>query len=171
MSSPEAGRKTQGAAESRTLCKRTPPVTDPSALLMLERCLRAVGAEDLSTAKLWMNAARARPHDVELQENWMIANFDAGDWKQAQSVCLHFFLSRYSLSQYDSKCSTNSQAAMTLQKNFPKKRHFYFWAILASHLASISSKASELDRKLFGPLAFKMITKAASEVPTDPVRW
>jgi len=64
---------------------------------MLERCLRAVGAEDLSTAKLWMNAARARPHDVELQENWMIANFDAGDWKQAQSVCLPFYFSRSTL--------------------------------------------------------------------------
>lgn len=59
---------------------------------------------------------------------------------------------------------------MTLQKNFPKKRHFYFWAILANYLASISPKASDMDRKLFGPLAFKMITKAASEVPTDPVR-
>lgn len=58
---------------------------------------------------------------------------------------------------------------MTLQKNFPKKRHFYFWAILAGYLASTSSKASETDRRLFGTLAYKMISKAASEVPADPV--
>jgi len=58
---------------------------------------------------------------------------------------------------------------MTLQKNFPKKRHFYFWAVLANHLAGISPKASETDQKLFGPLAYKMISKAASEVPADPV--
>ncbi len=58
---------------------------------------------------------------------------------------------------------------MTLQKNFAKKRHFYLWAILANHLASISPEASDTDRRLFGPLAFKMIAKAASEVPADPV--
>lgn len=92
MSSPEASRKTQGTTESRALCERTPAVTDPSTLSMLEKCLRAAGAEDLLIAKLWMNAARARPHDVELQENWMMVNFDAGEWKQAQSVCrpIHF---------------------------------------------------------------------------------
>lgn len=80
------------------------------------------------------------------------------------------YFSPYTLAVWDSIFSNNLQAAMTLQKNFPKKRHFYFWAILANHLASVSSEASEIDRKLFGPLAFKMITKAASEVPADPVR-
>ncbi len=44
-------------------------------------------AEDSLIAKMWMAAARARPQDVELQENWMMSNFDAGNWKQAQSVC------------------------------------------------------------------------------------
>jgi len=64
---------------------------------MLERGLRAAGAEDLSIAKLWMNAARARPHDVELQENWMMVNFDAGEWKQAQSVWIPSYFSPYTL--------------------------------------------------------------------------
>lgn len=58
---------------------------------------------------------------------------------------------------------------MALQKNFPSKRHYYFWAILANHLADISADASEIDRRLCGPLAFKMIAKAASEVPDDAV--
>ena len=61
-------------------------MTDPGALSILEKCLRAIDAGDQSIAKLWMTAARARPQDADLQENWMMVNFDAGDWRQAQSV-------------------------------------------------------------------------------------
>jgi len=86
LSCPDVGRKKQGASETRALCERTPPITNFSALSMLERCLRAMEAEDQLIAKLWMTAARARPQDAELQESWMMATFDAREWKQAQSV-------------------------------------------------------------------------------------
>lgn len=54
---------------------------------------------------------------------------------------------------------------MSLQKNFPKDRKYYFWAIFLSYLISIDDASSETDRKLFGTLAYRMISKAAAEVP------
>lgn len=56
---------------------------------------------------------------------------------------------------------------MSLQKNFPKDRKYYFWAIFLSHLISIDDASSETDRKLFGTLAYRMISKAAADVPED----
>jgi N-terminal acetyltransferase B complex non-catalytic subunit len=54
---------------------------------------------------------------------------------------------------------------MSLQKNFPKDRKYYFWAIFLSHLIAIDDASSEIDRKLFGTLAYRMISKAADDVP------
>lgn len=54
---------------------------------------------------------------------------------------------------------------MSLQKNFPKDRKYYFWSIFLSYLISIDDASSETDRKLFGTLAYRMISKAAAEVP------
>lgn len=59
---------------------------------------------------------------------------------------------------------------MSLQNNFPKERKFYFWAILMCHLVQIDDSIPEKDRKLFGTLAYRMISKAAQSVPDDPVR-
>lgn len=58
---------------------------------------------------------------------------------------------------------------MSLQKNFPRERAYYFWAIFCTHMLAIDIKSSEMDRKLFGTLAYRMIAKAAADVPTDPV--
>ena len=49
------------------------------------------------------------------------------------------------------------------QKNFPKERHPFFLAIVSSHLAGISLKASETDRKLFTPLAYRLLSKSATD--------
>jgi hypothetical protein len=54
---------------------------------------------------------------------------------------------------------------MSLQKNFPKDRKYYFWAIFLSHMIAIDDASSETDRKLFGTLAYRMISKAAADVP------
>jgi N-terminal acetyltransferase B complex non-catalytic subunit len=58
---------------------------------------------------------------------------------------------------------------MSLQKNFPRERKYYFWAIFFCHIVSVDSASSDMDRKLFGTLAYRMISKAVAEVPTNPV--
>jgi N-terminal acetyltransferase B complex non-catalytic subunit len=58
---------------------------------------------------------------------------------------------------------------MSLQNNFPKTRKYYFWAIFMCHLVAVDPANSDADRKLFGTLAYRMISKAASNVPADPV--
>lgn len=58
---------------------------------------------------------------------------------------------------------------MTLQSNFPKDRRYYFWAIFLSYLVSVDGSSSETERKLFGTLAYRMASKAAESVPSDPV--
>jgi len=59
---------------------------------------------------------------------------------------------------------------MSLQNNFPKTRKYYFWAIFMCYLIAVDPANSDADRKLFGTLAYRMISKAASSVPADPVR-
>lgn len=58
---------------------------------------------------------------------------------------------------------------MSLQINFPKARKYYFWAAFLSYLVSIDNASSDADRKLFGTLAYRMLSKAADSVPSDPV--
>lgn len=58
---------------------------------------------------------------------------------------------------------------MSLQKTSPKQRRYYFWAILLGYLVANDTASSEADRKLFGTLAYRMISKAADDVPDDPV--
>lgn len=58
---------------------------------------------------------------------------------------------------------------MSLQSNFPKTRKYYFWAIFLCYLISVDAGASEAERKLFGTLAYRMISKAGESVPQDPV--
>lgn len=61
------------------------------------------------------------------------------------------------------------QAAMSLQNNFPKSRKYYFWAIFLCYLITVDPASSDSERKLFGTLAYRMISKAADSVPSDPV--
>lgn len=58
---------------------------------------------------------------------------------------------------------------MSLQKNFPKERKYYFWAIVLTHLLATDAASSETERKLFGTLAYRMISKAAADVPVNAV--
>lgn len=58
---------------------------------------------------------------------------------------------------------------MTLQNNFPKTRKYHLWAIFLSYMVSADEAGSDMDRKLFGTLAYRMVSKAAESVPSDPV--
>jgi N-terminal acetyltransferase B complex non-catalytic subunit len=58
---------------------------------------------------------------------------------------------------------------MSLQKNFPRERKYYFWAIFLCHRIASDPSSSEMDRKLFGTLAYRMISKAVTDVPSNPV--
>lgn len=58
---------------------------------------------------------------------------------------------------------------MSLQKNFPRERKYFFWAIVLSHLIASDERSSETDRKIFGTLAYRMIAKAAADTPVGPV--
>lgn len=60
---------------------------------------------------------------------------------------------------------------MSLQKNFPRNRAYYFWAIFLSYMVSIDDRSSEADKKLFGTLAYRMISKAGADVPVDSVSF
>ena len=59
---------------------------------------------------------------------------------------------------------------MSLQNNFPKARKYYFWAIFMCYLVAEDPRSSDAEKKLFGTLAYRMISKAADSVPSDPVR-
>lgn len=58
---------------------------------------------------------------------------------------------------------------MSLNANFPKQRKYYLWAIFLCHLLAVNPSSSETERKLFGTLAYRMVSKAAENVPADPV--
>ncbi|CAG8027283.1 unnamed protein product [Penicillium nalgiovense] len=101
------------------------------------------GHTELRSA-IWERAAKAKPQDHALQMRWFKFGYDAGDWKSAQ------------------------KAAMSLQKNFPRERKYYFWAIFLCYLVSDDAASSDVDRKLFGTLAYRFAQKAVSEVPSNP---
>ena len=52
---------------------------------------------------------------------------------------------------------------MLYQKNFPEKRQPFFMAIVSSHLAATTCMASTIDKQIFGPLACRLLAKAASD--------
>jgi len=58
---------------------------------------------------------------------------------------------------------------MTLKKAFPRERMYDFWNILMCYLIHEDRNVPEKDRKLFGTLANRMISKAAQAGPPDKV--
>ncbi|KAL1858493.1 hypothetical protein Plec18170_002692 [Paecilomyces lecythidis] len=134
----------RGIVETLDLCDLDPPTTDLDTLDILYQTLRKLDGHEGTMRTLWEKAAKAKPQDFEIQMRWFTYAFDGGDWKSAQ------------------------KAAMSLQNNFPKSRKYYFWAIFLCYLITVDPASSEADRKLFGTLAYRMISKAAESVPSDP---
>ncbi|PGH30405.1 hypothetical protein GX50_06841 [[Emmonsia] crescens] len=134
----------RGISETLELCRTEPPVSDIDALNMLYTTLRSLGEHAETARAIWQKAAKTKPQALDIQLRWFTLASEMGDWKTAQ------------------------KAAMSLQNNFPKERKYYFWAIFMCYLITIDPTNSETDCKLFGTLAYRMISKAASSVPTDP---
>ncbi|GES62553.1 cytoskeleton organization protein [Aspergillus terreus] len=134
----------RGIAETLELCNADPPTTDLDTLDILYQTLQKMGGQDETMRNIWEKAAKAKSQDLDLQLRWFTYAFEGDDWKSAQ------------------------KAAMTLQNNFPKQRKYHLWAIFLSYLVAADETASEMDRKLFGTLAYRMVSKAAENVPSDP---
>ncbi|KAL4906508.1 hypothetical protein BDW74DRAFT_133702 [Aspergillus multicolor] len=139
----EAHRQ-RGIAETLQLCKGDPAVTDLDTLDMLYETLQKIGGHEETMRSIWERAAKAKPQLRDIQTRWFDYSFESDDWKSAQ------------------------KAAMSLQNNFPKKRKYYIWAIFLCYLLAVDEASSEMDRKLFGTLAYRMVSKAAESVPSDP---
>ncbi|KAL5003894.1 N-acetyltransferase B complex non catalytic subunit-domain-containing protein [Aspergillus recurvatus] len=139
----EAHRQ-RGTAETLQLCNADPAVTDLDTLEMLYETLQKMGGHEETMRSIWERAAKAKPQLRDIQTRWFDYAFEGDDWKSAQ------------------------KAAMSLQNNFPKKRKYYIWAIFLCYLLAVDEASSEMDRKLFGTLAYRMASKAAESVPSDP---
>ncbi|KAJ5258962.1 hypothetical protein N7524_010518 [Penicillium chrysogenum] len=140
----DEAHKKKGIAETLELCNVDPPISDLDSLDILHRTLRNMDDHTELRSAIWERAAKAKPQDHALQMRWFKFGYDAGDWKSAQ------------------------KAAMSLQKNFPRERKYYFWAIFLCYLVSDDAASSDVDRKLFGTLAYRFAQKAVSEVPSNP---
>ncbi|KAJ6171992.1 N-acetyltransferase B complex non-catalytic subunit [Penicillium chermesinum] len=148
----ETNRK-RGIADTLELCKSEPAITDLETLDILIQTLKKLEGHDETQSALWERAAKAKPQDLEIQLRWFSSSFEEDKWKAAQKAGLR-----------------RKYGSMSLQKNFPRERKYYFWAIFTSHQISVDEKSSEADCKLFGTLAYRMIVKAAEEVPKDPAQ-
>ncbi|CAI7565238.1 unnamed protein product [Penicillium glandicola] len=140
----DEAHKKKGIAETLELCNADPPISDLDSLDILHRTLRKMDDHTELQNTIWERAAKAKPQDHALQMRWFKFGYEAGDWKSAQ------------------------KAAMSLQKNFPRERKYYFWAIFLCYLVSDDASSSDMDRKLFGTLAYRFAQKAVADVPSDP---
>ncbi|KXG52587.1 N-acetyltransferase B complex, non-catalytic subunit [Penicillium griseofulvum] len=143
-SDPYETHKKKGIAETLALCNVDPPISDLDSLDILHRTLQKMDDHTELRSAIWERAAKAKPQDHALQMRWFMFGYEAGDWKSAQ------------------------KAAMSLQKNFPRERKYFFWAIFLCYLVSNDAASSDMDRKLFGTLAYRFVQKAVADVPSDP---
>ncbi|KAI9368067.1 N-acetyltransferase B complex non catalytic subunit-domain-containing protein [Aspergillus egyptiacus] len=134
----------RGITETLELCKAEPAVTDIDTLDILYETLQKIGGQEETMRSIWERAAKAKPQVRDIQMRWFTYAFEKDDWKSAQ------------------------KAAMSLQSNFPKKRKYHIWAIFLSYLLAVDEASSDTERKLFGTLAYRMVSKAAESVPSDP---
>ncbi|GJP87757.1 cytoskeleton organization protein [Aspergillus niger] len=129
--------RNRGISETLELCKAEPPTTDLDTLDILHETLERMPNHADTLRSIWEKASKANSKDLDIQMRWFEYAFEGDDWKSAQ------------------------------KSNFPKTRKYHLWAIFLSYLVSIDQASSEADRKLFGMLAYRMISKAAESVPSD----
>ena len=89
--------------------------------------------------QVWQRAAAARPQDENLHTVWFRSKFQVDNLRAAQ------------------------QASQTWMKNFPKKREPFFLYLLTMHRLAEDATTPESERTLLRSLAFKFLSKAASE--------
>ncbi|KAJ5907744.1 hypothetical protein N7495_000426 [Penicillium taxi] len=128
--------------ETLKLCNSEPPITDVDTVAMMYSTLITMNEHRDIRNALWEKAAKAKPQDLQLHIRWLTEANRINDWKSAQ------------------------KASSSLRNNF-RDRKYHFWSIFYSLLISKDESASDGDRKLFGTLAYRMITKAAADTPID----
>lgn len=119
---------------------RQPPVNDIETLHLLDAIAEARGENEPRLRQLWQRAAAARPQDESLHMVWFRSKFHAGDLRAAQ------------------------QASQSWMKKFPKNRDPFFLYILTMHSLAEELATPESERTLLQSLAYKFLSKAASEV-------
>ncbi|KAK5076806.1 hypothetical protein LTR64_005714 [Lithohypha guttulata] len=139
LRSPDKKQKESGSKETLQLCRRTEPVLNFEAIHQLQDSLKLMHLDGEESPKLWERAVAARPNDHELVTTWLNSSITASNWQNAQ------------------------KATMALRKAFPKERKYDYWNILMCYLISQDGTSQEKDRKLFGTLASRMVTKAAQD--------
>lgn len=127
--------------ELGVLLERKPPVDDIETLCALDAIAEAKGEKEPRLRQVWQRAAGARPQDEKLHMVWFRSKFQVGNLRAAQ------------------------QASQSWMKNFPKNRDPFFLYIVTIHKLAEDSATPESERTLLRSLAYKFLSKAASEVP------
>ncbi|KAI5812471.1 N-acetyltransferase B complex non catalytic subunit-domain-containing protein [Pyronema omphalodes] len=129
---------------ARSLSDRTPPTQSIDTLRLLSRVWSNLGpAYAEEGTKLWDRAVKSQPQNEELAKEWFWGMVRVLDWQGAQ------------------------KAAMNLQKTYPKRREYFFWAVVSCLLLHNSLPVDSPQRKMFGTLAYRMIAKARDDTPAD----
>ena len=122
--------------------ERKPPVDDIETVRALDAIADAKGENEPRLWQVWQRAAGARPQDENLHMVWFRSKFLVGNLRAAQ------------------------QASQSWMKNFPKNRDPFFLYILTMHKLAEDSATPESERSLLRSLAYKFLSKAASETPS-----
>ncbi|RPA91322.1 hypothetical protein L873DRAFT_1794936 [Choiromyces venosus 120613-1] len=131
---------------AQQLSSKTPPIDSLDCLRLLTRVWNGLGgAHTREISQLWERAVKVRPGDESLAREWLWGTVRSLDWRGAQ------------------------KAAMSLQKSFPARREYWFWAAVTCLLLhnSLSETTAAGERKLFGTLAYKMLAKSRDDTPLD----
>ena len=124
--------------------ERKPPVDDIETLRALDAIAEENGDNEPRLQQIWQRAAGAHPQDEKLHMVWFRSKFQAGNLRAAQ------------------------QASQYWMKNFPRNRDPFFLYILTIHKLAEESTTPEPERTLLRSLAYKFLSKAASEVANGP---
>ncbi|KAF8416699.1 N-acetyltransferase B complex non catalytic subunit-domain-containing protein [Tirmania nivea] len=135
----------------REIARRKVPVEEVDVAILLQRVwsfLEGAGVGEKregsrECVKVWEGAVKAKPGDERMAREWVFGCLRGRDWRGMQ------------------------KAAMHLQKQFPKRREYYFWAVMSCLLLHNSLPETSNERKLFGMLAYRMIIKSRDEVPPE----
>lgn len=101
---------------AQQLSTKTPPINLPEVLTTVTRVWKLLGAEHADeVSKMWERTVKAHPGNEKLTKEWLWGTVRILDWRGAQ------------------------KAAMALQKNFPKTREYWFWAVISSLLLHVRS--------------------------------
>ncbi|KAJ6262388.1 hypothetical protein Dda_3196 [Drechslerella dactyloides] len=154
---PSAGTNPHNSplADALALCNelafRKPPPKENETIRLLEMTYTYLGKkaeigrlhEHLYKTRI-TTPGRTKPVDEAGLQEWYNGCMKACDWAGMQ------------------------KAAMMLQKQFPNNRVYYFWAIAACFIIVVACDDDQrASAALFGTLASRMISKAASEISQE----